>query len=87
MKPSLPLLLQHNNICNIYEIDESEDGQLFISMAYYEGETLKEKLRSGNIEIEEAIEYTIQIAQGLQKAHEKEIIHRDIKPANIIITE
>ena len=78
--------LQHNNICNIFEIGESEDGQLFISMAYYEGQTLRDKLKSGKINIYTAIDYIIRVAQGLQKAHEKGIIHRDIKPANIMIT-
>ncbi len=79
--------LEHNNICAIHEIDETEDGQLFISMACYDGETLKLKIEKGILKIEEAIDYTIQIAQGLQKAHEKGIIHRDIKPANIMLTD
>jgi len=78
--------LQHNNICAIHEIDETEDGQMYIVMDYYEGETLKLKIEKGRLKIDEAVEYTIQIAQGLQKAHEKGIIHRDIKPANIMIT-
>lgn len=78
--------LQHSNICTIHEIDETVDGQMYIVMDYYEGETLKSKIEKGKLHIEEAINYAIQIAQGLQKAHEKGIIHRDIKPANIIIT-
>ena len=79
--------LEHNNICNIHEIDETEDGQLFISMAYYEGETLDNKIKEKPLPIEEAIDIAIQIAQGLAKAHEKEIVHRDIKPANIMLTK
>ena len=79
--------LEHNNICNIHEIDETEDGQLFISMAYYEGETLDKKIKDKPLPIEEAIDIAIQIAQGLAKAHEKEIVHRDIKPANIMLTK
>jgi serine/threonine protein kinase len=79
--------LEHNNICNIHEISETEDGQLFISMAHYEGETLKEKIRRGPLKVNEAIDLTIQIAQGLEKAHNKDIVHRDIKPANVFITE
>lgn len=79
--------LDHPNICTIFEIGETEDGQMFICMAYYEGETLKEKIKKGPLKIEEAINIAIQIAQGLEKAHKKVIIHRDIKPANIFITE
>ena len=72
---------------SIHEINETDDGQLYIAMASYEGETLKQKLESGKIDIDRAINHTTQIANGLQKAHEKGIIHRDIKPANIIITD
>jgi serine/threonine protein kinase len=79
--------LDHNNICAVYEIDESEDGQLFISMACYEGDTLDKKIKDKPLPIEDAIDITIQIAQGLTKAHEKEIVHRDIKPANIMLTD
>ncbi|HEX2867432.1 MAG TPA: protein kinase [Ignavibacteriales bacterium] len=78
--------LQHNNICTIHEIDELPGGGLFIVMDYYEGETLKNKISSGPLEISEIIELTTQIAEGLKKAHENGIIHRDIKPANIFIT-
>jgi serine/threonine protein kinase/dienelactone hydrolase len=89
--------LDHPNICTIYEINETDDGQLFIAMASYEGETLKEKMVAAQhaapvpegspIPLDQAISITIQIAEGLAKAHEKGIIHRDIKPANILITE
>jgi serine/threonine protein kinase/formylglycine-generating enzyme required for sulfatase activity/dienelactone hydrolase len=78
--------LQHNNICAIHEIDETDDNQIFICMDYYEGETLDKKIKEKPLPVEEAIEIAIQIAQGLAKAHEKEIVHRDIKPANIMLT-
>jgi len=78
--------LDHNNICTIYEVDETEDGQLFIAMALYEGATLKYEIEQSPLKLEEAIELSIQIAQGLAKAHEKGIVHRDIKPANVFIT-
>ena len=78
--------LDHNNICTIYEIDESENGQLFIAMAYYEGETLKDKIAHGPLELEEAIKIAGQVTEGLSKAHQRDIVHRDIKPANIIVT-
>jgi len=79
--------LQHHNICTIHEIDESNDGQLFIAMDYYEGETLKNKILNELLSIDEILNITTQIAEGLNKAHEKGIIHRDIKPANIFITK
>ena len=78
--------LQHNNICTIHEINETDDGQLFICMDYYEGKSLKEKLETGKMELNEALDITIQICEGLKNAHEKNIVHRDIKPANILIT-
>ena len=79
--------LQHNNICTIHEIDETDDGQFFISMDYYEGETLKNKTSHDLLSLDEIINITTQIAEGLNKAHESGIIHRDIKPANIFITK
>ena len=79
--------IQHNNICTIHEINETEDGQLFICIDYYEGESLKEKLKNGRLELNGALDITLQICEGLKKAHEKNIIHRDIKPANIFITK
>ena len=78
--------LDHNNICNIHAINETDDGQLFISMAFYEGETLKDRITKGPIGIDEAIRITLQICEGLEKAHMNDIVHRDIKPANIFIT-
>ncbi|HFE63804.1 MAG TPA: tetratricopeptide repeat protein [Caldithrix sp.] len=79
--------LDHPNICTIYEIDETAEGQVFISMAYYQGETLKDKIACGQFPIEEAVQTAIQICEGLAKAHSKGVIHRDVKPANMIITE
>jgi eukaryotic-like serine/threonine-protein kinase len=78
--------LDHANICTIYEFDATPDGRMFLSMAYYQGETLKERLNRGPMTLEEAIDVTLQVAQGLAKAHAAGIIHRDIKPANVMIT-
>ncbi len=80
-------ILQHTNICTIHEIDETADGQMYICMDFYNGETLKKKIEQGPLKIDQAIDFTIQIAQGLAVAHEAAEIHRDIKPANIMITE
>ncbi len=78
--------MDHPNICTVHEIGETEDGQMFIAMGYYEGKTLKEKIANSPLPIANAINIAIQIAEGLNKAHVKEIVHRDIKSANIIIT-
>ena len=78
--------LQHNNICTVHDIDTTPDGEMFIVMDLYEGETLRSRIAKGQLRIEDAIDLTIQIAQGLQKAHEKGVVHRDIKPANILVT-
>jgi serine/threonine protein kinase/tetratricopeptide (TPR) repeat protein len=79
--------LDHNNICTIYEISEIDDGQLFIAMAYYEGETLREKIDRAPLKLEESIDTALQIAGGLAEAHQRGLVHRDIKPANILITK
>jgi len=79
--------LDHPNICTIYEIDETPEGQTFIAMAYYAGETLEEKLDKGEIAPADACDITEKIAKGLAEAHKKGIIHRDIKPSNIFLTE
>ena len=78
--------LQHNNVCVVFDVDQTDDGQMFIAMEYLEGETLKKKIERGPLKIEEAVDIAIQVAQGLTKAHEHGIVHRDIKPANILIT-
>lgn len=78
--------LDHPNICTIYEIDVTGSGELFIAMAYYEGETLHKKLAGGPLGIDNALQYAIDIAQGLANAHNHHVVHRDIKPENIVIT-
>jgi serine/threonine protein kinase/tetratricopeptide (TPR) repeat protein len=79
--------LDHPNICTIYEIGETEDGRMFIAMAFYEGESLREKIKRESLKAEEAIDIAIQVAQGMANAHQAGIVHRDIKPANILITK
>ena len=78
--------LDHPNICTIHDIDETESGQLFISMAYYDGRTMKDLIAQKPLSIEDSVDVTIQIAQGLARAHREGIVHGDIKPANIMIT-
>lgn len=79
-------LLDHPNICTVYEIDRAE-GQTYIVMSYIEGQSLKEKIKSGPLKPKEALDVAIQVAEGLQEAYEKGVIHRDIKSDNIMITK
>jgi TolB-like protein len=79
--------LQHDNICTIHELGETDAGQLFICMDYYDGETLRERLERGRLETAEAIDVVIQLCAGLGEAHRHGIIHRDIKPANVMVTK
>jgi serine/threonine protein kinase/dienelactone hydrolase len=78
--------LSHPNICTIHEIDE-EDGRSFIAMEYVEGQSLRNKIDRGPIDIEEAMNIAIQVAEGMEQAHKKGIVHRDIKSANIMVTD
>jgi serine/threonine-protein kinase len=79
-------VLEHHNICTIHEIDETPDSQVFISMAYYEGKTLQERLTEGNVSQNEACEIALHIIHGLMQAHAAGVIHRDLKPSNIMLT-
>jgi serine/threonine protein kinase/Tfp pilus assembly protein PilF len=79
--------LDHTNICTVHEIEETKDGRIFICMALYEGGTLTERIKGGQLKSEEVIDVSVQVAQGMKKAHRKRIIHRDIKPQNLILTD
>jgi Tol biopolymer transport system component/tRNA A-37 threonylcarbamoyl transferase component Bud32 len=77
--------LEHPHICTVHDIGETEEGQTFIVMSFYEGETLRRKLTRGCLKVEQALEMAAQIADGLACAHDHGIVHRDIKPANIMV--
>ncbi|HYH00222.1 MAG TPA: protein kinase [Terriglobales bacterium] len=78
-------VLDHPNICAIYDVGETANGLTYIAMAYCDGETLAQRLESGPLPIEEAIRVASQVARGLACAHSAGILHRDIKAANIIV--
>jgi len=77
--------LDHPNICQVFGIHE-EQGQTFIAMAFIDGPALADKIKERPLPLDEALGFTIQIAEGLQEAHEKGIVHRDIKPHNVMLT-
>ena len=79
--------LDHPNICTIHEINETEDGQLYLVMAYYAGETLKQRIEREPLKLADAIDIATQVGQGLAETHGAGIVHRDIKPQNILLTE
>jgi tetratricopeptide (TPR) repeat protein len=78
--------LDHTNIGVVHGVEETADGQLFIVMAYYEGETLASRIRRGTLPVPEAVQITAQVARGLAEAHARNIVHRDVKPSNVILT-
>lgn len=77
--------LDHPNICTVHEIDE-RNGRTFIAMACIDGPELKEKIQAGPLKSDEALDIAIQVACGLQAAHEKGIFHRDLKSGNIMVS-
>jgi tetratricopeptide (TPR) repeat protein/predicted Ser/Thr protein kinase len=77
--------LSHPNICTIYEINEG-DGEAFIAMQFVDGTTLRDRVLSGHIQVDEALRILMQIAEGLAEAHRQGIVHRDMKSSNIMIT-
>ncbi|HSZ60689.1 MAG TPA: protein kinase [Terriglobales bacterium] len=77
--------LNHPNILSIFDIGE-ERGAPYIVSELLEGQTLRERIRSGMLSSRKAIDYALQVARGLAAAHEKGIVHRDLKPENVFIT-
>ena len=77
--------VEHESICAIYEIGETDDGQTYIVMPFYEGKTLKEMIAEGPVDAYKTLDIAAQIASGLAAAHVKGVVHRDIKPGNILV--
>src|SRR5687767_2198227 len=76
--------LNHPNILTVHEFGES-DGIHFIASEFVEGETLRQKLLAGRLDLADALDFAIQVASALSTAHEAGITHRDIKPENIMV--
>ena len=79
--------LNHQNVCAIHDIRETDDGRWYIVMQLYDGETLKYRMEGGRLPNDRAVDIIRQIAEGLAAAHKKGIVHRDIKPDNIMVTD
>jgi serine/threonine protein kinase/WD40 repeat protein len=78
--------LNHPNVATVYSVEET-NGQPFFTMEYVEGKTLDAFISAGGLDLKTFLEWFVQIADALARAHEKDIVHRDIKPGNIMITE
>lgn len=79
--------LDHPNICVIHDIGETAEGHMYISMPFYQGETLAARISRGPLPADDAVDIITQVADGLANAHGHDIVHRDIKPANIMLTQ
>ncbi len=78
--------LNHPHICALHDIGE-QDGIHYLVMELVEGETLQQRLEKGRLSLDQALEYAIQIADALDKAHRQGVVHRDLKPGNIMLTK
>ena len=78
--------LNHPNILTVYDIGD-HDGMPFIVAELLEGEELRKQLNEGALPVRVALDYALQITQGLAAAHEKGIVHRDLKPENLFVTK
>jgi serine/threonine-protein kinase len=80
--------LDHPNIGVIHGIEETSDGRTFIVMAFYEGQSLAQRIHEGSrpLSVGEVVDIVIQIARGLAEAHSRNVVHRDVKPSNVVLT-
>jgi serine/threonine-protein kinase len=78
--------LDHPCIGTVHDIGETDDGQSYIVMTFYDGETLKKKIARGPMGLPAALGTAAQIGRGLASAHKRGIVHGDVKPANILVT-
>jgi eukaryotic-like serine/threonine-protein kinase len=78
--------LNHPHICTLHDTGHQDEIE-FLVMEYVEGETLAQRLLKGALALEQVLQYAVEIADALDKAHRKGITHRDLKPGNIMLTK
>jgi Tol biopolymer transport system component len=78
--------LNHPHICTLHDIGR-QDGTDFLVMEYLEGDTLAQRLMKGPLPLEQVLQFAIEIADALDKAHRNGVTHRDLKPGNIMLTK
>ena len=78
--------LQHHRIYQVVDVGETREGELYLVMPYYPGQTLQRKILRAALSLSQALEVAIQVADGLGEAHRHGIVHRDIKPSNILLS-
>src|SRR5688572_10262942 len=77
--------LEHPNVCTIYEVGETPEGELYIAMPLYDGQTLQNRIKQGPLTVEQVVNIAREMAAGVAAAHEQGIVHRDIKPSNLML--
>ena len=82
----LAATLDHPNVCTIFEVDETADGEPFVAMPLYEGRSLEEIAARGPVHPPQAVGWLRQASAGVAAAHARGIVHRDLKPANLLLT-
>ena len=78
--------INHPNVATIYSVEESEEGRVFITMEYVEGNPLDQHFNEDGVDLRTFLSWFVPLADALSHAHDKGVIHRDIKPSNIMLT-
>ena len=78
--------LSHPNVCQLYDVG-AQDGVSYLVMEFLEGETLADRLHKGPLPLSQFFKISVEICEGLEKAHRCGVVHRDLKPGNIMLTK